>query len=529
MEIEIKDLMDNYAYYHTFCGNEKNIQAIGNRIKRELSIPNEVPLSFLGILQNILNNEPQYFWNRRVAEEVYNKLKKYHKENSIVLVKSLQSSMNIFFNALNSYEYLLDFYQELHNVDLMDDIKTVIYRNPMYIQICENCLMNFYRVLRNVVNSFSEKDYSSQEKLRSVIQILTKFGFSECVNINVNYRNAINHGKSNVTGDSITFQFFQDREEVYEKIKLYEYDRIIEETFDISTGTLVGFIKFFSTHNEVLLKLLSEEDNETINIEWFKLFYRANNTRVMYADKGGNENTQLNIHTRTSIKEKVNLTGALFQILKGSFYYFPNYEKYFVGYKHNRSLDGWIIVTKEELIEYIEKEKTNEPLPKLENVFINDIKTDEVDERAYRFHVFPKVAGEDWYLSGIKDCSIEAYKRIKANLIIEEKLNKNKIKEIVNNATNKAKGLYTPQNPLTETKYGAIEANMVFLSVFYKAKKRRVFTLLPKNKYFVCLANYYDSNDAPRLKDGGTFDWLWNKFKKEKIENIEFAWNPLYK
>lgn len=234
---------------------------------------------------------------------------------------------------------------------------------------------------------------------------------------------------------------------------------------------------------------------------------------------------------RTELQDKTKLLGALFQIIKSASFYFPDYDKYFLGYKHNRSLDGWISLPKLELEEVIKSFDSENYDIEIKDgmIMLWDIQNYAVDERAYKFHIFPKVQGDGWFLSYIKDCSIEGYKRISANLILKNKLKKKEIKEIIFQATAETKKLYTPQNPKIDVPFGNKNADMVFLYIFYKSTIRYAYNLSTDNNFFVGISQYYSKKEAPRLKSGGTFNNLWKLYKKETINDYEIAWNPKYR
>jgi hypothetical protein len=530
MKSEPEELIETFTFFQQACGNFDDLSSRQQQIKKALSVRSnsDIPIILTGILQIISINEPYYYWNKDVTEEIFRELSSYYTKDRQRFEKVFHESLEHFFNAFNSYDYILDFYKELHDVSFANDVKTILYRNPIYIQICENCLANFYRSLRNIIDEFSTSNYSTQETLGEIIPVLRKYNFLKSTSINVNYRNAINHGKATLDGEAITFRFKDQGVNKIESIKLYEFDYIIEDSFDIATGILVGYLKILTVYNDLLQYCLANESNEAILFEWFKFYYRSPNSKILYLNKAELDNSQLNIHLRTSIPDKSHLLMAIVQILRGVHYNFPSYKNYFIGYKHPRSLDGWVRIPKDELEGIINDLRSSRTPRSIEKggVLIWDIQSDNIDERAFKFHTFPPITGQGWFLTNIKDCSIPDFKRIKANLIIEKRSSRKEIKKIIRQAIEKAKELYTPQNPFMEVPFGEKHANIVFLYVFYKSHKRYKFDLQPGNIYFICLANYYDSDDAPKIENGDTFKSLWEKYSKENFGKIELAWNP---
>lgn len=533
MKSVVEEQIETFTFFQQSCSNFDELTSRQDQIKNALAIQQnlDIPIILTGILHIITVTEPYYYWNKNVSEEVFGELSEYYKRDQQRFEKAFRNSLDHFFNAFNSYDYILAFYQELHDVSFTNDIKTILYRNPFYIQICENCLVNFYRSIKCIINEFSTSDYTNQETLGQIIPVLQKYNFIKSTSINVNYRNAINHGKAFVDGESITFRFKDQGIDKLDSIKLHEFDYIIEESFDIATGILVGFLKLLVVNNNLLHHCLANEYREAILFEWFKFYYRSPNLKILYLNIGELDNSQLNIHLTTSISDKSCLFMALMQILRGANNYFPNYKSYFIGYKHPRSLDGWIKIPKAELDGIIDDLRNSRTPPKIAegNVLMWDIQNYRVDEKAYKFHTFPQIVGQGWSLTNVRDCSISGFKRIKANLIIENRSTPKKIKKIIKEATEKTKELFTPQCPYMHLPFGEKPANCLFFYVFYKSQERHKFNLQPENTYFICLANYYESDNSPRLKNGGTFESLWKKYKKENMDKIELAWNPKQK
>ncbi len=166
---------------------------IVKKIQNTLNINHDIPTSLLGILNNMMTNEPHNYWSREVMEEVCDGLSKYYEKDANKFLESFFSAQEHFFAAINSYNAVIEIYSELNDISYEEGLKTKIYRNPIYTQICEDCLMNFYRCLRDIINEYSDKNYSKQNTLGAVLPVLQK-KFPKVVSIDINIRNAISHG-----------------------------------------------------------------------------------------------------------------------------------------------------------------------------------------------------------------------------------------------------------------------------------------------------------------------------------------------
>ncbi len=301
----------------------------------------------------------------------------------------------------------------------------------------------------------------------------------------------------------------------------------------------MGFLKFMLVNYEFFTNLLKSIENsieEDIKFEWKKLDFWTEKRKILFFNKSkpGLDSPQLNVNFQTSVKDQNELVTLMLNLVKAIYLSFPNYDRYFIGYEHNRSPSSFIRVCKEDIVNALSatnhEQKQNSILSnaivKQQDGMIWDIRKEEVDERAYKFHSFPKIRDTNWVVQKIEDCSIEKYKRLKARLIIEGKVSKNEVKTIVEKVIKKVKPLNTPKNPRENVPYGNRSASVVLLDVFYKSNQRGTFTLFPNNKYFICMAHYYATPHIPKIEHGSIHESIWNQLEKESIKKIAFAWNP---
>lgn len=534
---KIKKALDDYQksleiFYHASDNALLNSDKI-RTIQNEFGIASDIPIIFSGLTYYLSSEEPLYYFKKDVMDEIFNQLLKWAENNETDFIDGFINSQEAFFAAVNSYLNIADLFREFGDLSYEIEIKTKIFRNPMYVQICEDCLMNFYRCLRTILNGFCDKDYSSQDTLGQVIPILSKHNFENSIKVDINLRNAINHGNTLISENKISFKYKESGRHKVAMKDIWQYDDAINDLLDIAGGILAGFIKFFVVKSHLLPKLLISEIAENERFEWFKLFYLTTNTRVLFISQAELKKTQINATLQTSIDDKNKLLLALIEIAKGLFFHFPTYEKYFVGYKHNRSINGFISFNLEDFDILTNSNEENAKLLeraiKRQECLVWDIMADDVDERAYKFHVFPKIRGESWHLSRIEDCSSNKSKRIKANLIIEENLSVKQIKEAIKYAVELISEIKTPKSPHINQPYGDTPADAIFLNIFFKNKDRKGFTLLLNNHNFICVAHYYRDRYVVRLEHGGVPKVLWQKYRKEETDNIQIGWNPNFK
>lgn len=497
-----------------------------SRVGQEIGLTSDLPWVFVSLAWEFVSDEPQYYWSHDVAEEIHRRLSELHAQDSAKVSSALDSAQEHFFAGVNSCLSAVSVQRELSDISYEESFKTKIFRNPLYVQLCEDCLMNVYRGLRCVVQAFrTDKDYLKLDTLGQILPALKCNGFSVVCEVDSDIRNAINHGSTVTEGNDILFKHKSVSGYTVRKMRVWEYQDLIDETMDLAGGAIVGLVRFWAQHPE-LIEAMFASDDENIRFQWFSLFFRAPGTRLLFTQRSVVGSPQLTITVETSIQDKDRLLFVLVQILRTAHTVFPNYERYLAGYQHNRSPMGFIRLDRKTLERTSDTAELLKAAIKSGEVLQFPIQQNEVDERAYRFHVFPALAGEGWVIRGIEDCSIEGHKRIKARMLLDGLETRETVRGFVGDALAQIQELRTPKNPREPVPFGDVEADIVFLDVFLRSRKRKSFTLFPNNPNFVCMAHYYATEDAPRLKDGGIPELLWKQMEHEESGEISIAWNP---
>lgn len=523
---DIQYITNSIEMFHYCCNDEPIDEVTFEKIRRELCLIGNPPYCFLELSRKLSLEEPQYYFNKTVMNEVFQNLEVLLESSGSSLVDRFLSAQKYLFIAIKAYEGILSMYKDLNEVSYSEELKARMFRNPIYVQTCEDCLMNFYRFCLEVFST-EEKDYTLQKTLGQALPALKKLGFIQSINIDLDIRNSINHGSSSLLDETYIFKYYEVGKVKSKELKNYEYAEQIDQLIDISGGWLAGFIQFLAKHPEII-SVLSSDTNENNRSEWLKLIYKSHNTDILFVGENKVKSEQLDIAVKSSIVDKNKLLMVFAEIAKGAREFFPAYQKYFIKYSHNRSPGGFIFFEGADLdVVNVSSVSLLEQALNKEACLVWDIEQGEVDERAFNYHVFQHIKGQGWHLSKIIDCS-SSQKRIKANLILEKKFKKGELENIIKYAIAKLKVLYTPKNPKIDVAHGETEASAVFLNVFQKSNNRNSFCLFPSNSNFICLAHYYENSGVTRLRCGGVPESLWNGYEHEVSDNINLAWNPEY-
>lgn len=506
------------------------------KIKELTSIKEDFPIAFLGLLSNIINNEPQYYFSREVSEEVFNNLTHFYKQNSKLFLQTLISTQDIFFDSIKSYFHILDLFKELDNVAFENELKIKLYYLPVIQQLMEYFLNFFYSGINNIINEFVDVDFSKTNKLAGYKNNLTakklgEYTFDKLTNINIDLRNAISHGKIDFSGDKLVYSYTEmgSRKTLYKELTIDELNNIKNELIDIAGGAIIGWIEFIA-NNKLFESIFQENQTEDITFQYFKLYFQNDNVRINSISNSIIGSPQLNIQIKIeNIYEKNSIIHIIILLLKAMYKFFPEYERYFISYKHPFSLTGMISLNKEiidDIVGITDIDKIDKAINNEQALFlVPDIHNYDSNVKAYKFQVFPKIKNESWEVVNINDISVDNIKRYKCNLIIDNiSITKDEIISILFSVSKKIRQLENQRNPYTKIKYGKVEADIVSINVFYRQYTRKPLALLSSNKNFICSAYYYKSNSSHRIDVPFQKNYVF-----EKIKKLDLYWNKNWK
>lgn len=524
----MQNLLSTLFAQYNIVSNNVNLVDKVNIIRDTFSLNEEnIQLFFIGILYDFVKTQPKYFFNRDVENEVWHRLDDLFSQDNEKFSKAFFEQQNDLFNALNLYHHILETYNELDDVAFDTSTKIKIYYLPIITQLMEFCLNHLYRFILYVEDDFVVgKNYKEQNKLGSLKSILNKLNYKFLTDIDINFRNAISHGQVELNGDEVIYSYKEHgtREEVFKAIKSYELEEIKNNLFDIASGCIVGIIKVLMKNNVINEIYLSTIDQKMTQ-EYVKLFLHNENVRVKTFSKGVIGTTQLNIHIAIkNIDDKNQIIHLLVLIGKILYIVFPEYERYFINYTHPYSIGGMISFENLQLHKMHKEEsvtRLDDYLSKESAILIPDIQNTNVDNRSYKFQVFPRIHGFGWEAIQIKDISLDGIKRFDAKILIEDSLiTKEAVEKLLFQVVSKIRILKNQANPITKIKHGTVEADVVCISVFFKSNERKRFALLKSNTDFICTIHYYKSKSVPRIQL--EFE---DNFEFEQLKKFDIFWN----
>lgn len=482
---------------------------------------------FQFIFHKMLYNDPCLYWNKDVYVQTSSLLESLFQNfgNNLEIDEPI---FNYFLMGYNSDCQISDIIADLRNFNLPHDIKTRLYRIPTYTTLLEGCLSNFLRVIAILTGKGIGKDYSTQNSLGNLINnVMSPNGNNEISkNVDVNLRNAINHGKvlmKKTPGNRICFSYVENHIAKCKEMSEYDFDDIINNTFDLVSAVLLSLSKFMNNHITI------------IKIDEFKKTYESFSLLAMRISMPGicchnisdtGNLKQLNVEIEVENTDRAYMTQIAIMLSIIVYEKYNDYEQYMFNFSNPRMANSWIRFKNREVQEMSNNAESFNNIIieaiKREDVVIFDPSTEDVDLNEIKYFCFPNYNSELFIINNVEDASLEQRKRLKAHMYIGEITEKQEILEIIYQAINWLKTLKNPPSATIPQKHGNMEADSLYINV-YKYDTRKNKELFPNNENFVCFVDYNLSGNTT-LVCGGLLQSLWKQFHHEKIDKINIAW-----
>lgn len=479
------------------------------------------------IYHKVLSTDPCYYWNKNVLKEAINLLEDlYFSYNSVISVD--EDIFNYYLMGYNSFYQLTEIIKDLRNFNISTQIKIRLYSIPTYTAILEGCLANFYRVIALLLGQAHGKDYASQNTLGQLVNVLNSHGFNNLTkDVNVNIRNAINHGKiiikREAIGEKICFYYVENRIPSTLELSTYEFDKLIDKAYDAASSVLLGITTFLNKH----MDLLNIDTGKKGYVQFSLLSMRLSLPDIYISsisDTSNNKQLNVEIIIDNTDRGYISQIATLLSVI--IFEQYNDYEQYMFSFSNERMINGWIRYTNEEIHDMYHKNRPIDAVFKdviaRQDYIIFEPSTEDIDLNEIKYYCFPNYKDDKFIVNNIKDASIEDRKRLKAHLYIGDVSSKLEILDTIKNAIEWLKTVKNVPSPTMYHKSGDMEADSLYINV-YRKDLRKNKELFPNNDNFVCMVDY-NKDGISELKHGGIFESIWNKLYHEKIDNMIVSW-----
>ena len=511
-----------YKYYEHY-DDSKLLNEIQQNISTSIA---SLDKEYAYVFHRMMNTRPCIFWNKDVYTQTVSLLEKLFQDHPSEL-KIEADTYNYFLMGYDAYCQLCDTILDISGFNIEQEIKTRLYRLPTYSTILESCLSNFLSLIAVITGQGVGKDYTTQNKLGQLIPVLESNGYTEISQrINVNIRNAINHGKVLMRknpSDQICFYYVENRIQKCQEMAIYEFDNMIDNSLDVVSAVLLAIITFLNNHKQLIQTDLTQKDYVS-----FARLSMSLSIPGIYCSTISNTDNLKQINVEIDIDKTERSYIAQIATLMAVLVYdrYNDYEQYMFSFNHPRMLNGWVRYKKEDLTALFAGTGTFDSVVKAamdrKDFLIFDPSTEDVDLNEVKYFCFPNYSSELYQINNVQDASVEDRKRLRAALYIGDVEDREKILAIIGEALEWLKTLKNPASPQVAKKHGSMPADAIYLNV-YRHDARKNKGLNTKNENFVCFVDYNISGETT-LMNGSLPKVIWDSFHHEKVDNMFIAW-----
>ena len=512
----------------------------------------KVPIEHLMLLYSFSTFKPQKYYSEEIYKRVLDLLCESYQKDSSQTFEILKYFEDSFYYGYGHYTFLCELINGT-NIDGMNRrTKFEFCYLPWYIKTFEGV---YFKVIPIVLSAIlflkeNEKDLTKIDRFknRAKYDKLTKHGFSDLISsCDFVVRNSIGH------------QGFNFEDNMFEENKIRFVDRseskllfdqefidLFEQLLDDCGAIILACLVFrLQHHNEIegLVNLMSYSTSEVLKRELVKNAVENDLVTLKSIKKGtGIVNNReivvvvLSFDSYTWEEEWL----ELFRTLNIIQTYYTKEDYSIVIHNSNvKEKLHFLTISNEPVRSFFKGEISHDEFLKKRNeegrsmlprfkLFLGRIRAG-----VRRIHFIPIIKEEyqrRLEISGmppnpkrlfkilkIEDNRHKLAKQYQASITIPENLDKERIKEIIFEATKEVKKKQIYRNDITKKAWKGKDANIVWLGVFTKEKRKRDMWFFDGFDYYICNTEWSDKNTKGILH---TFD--------EVYKDIKICWNKNY-
>ena len=512
----------------------------------------KVPIEHLMLLYPFSTLKPQKYYNEEIYKRVLDLLCESYQKDSSQTFEILKYFEDSFYYGYGHYTFLCELINGT-NIDGMNRrTKFEFCYLPWYIKTFEGV---YFKVIPIVLSAIlflkeNEKDLTKIDRFknRAKYDKLTKHGFSDLISsCDFVVRNSIGH------------QGFNFEDNMFEENKIRFVDRseskllfdqefidLFEQLLDDCGAIILACLVFrLQHHNEIegLVNLMSYSTSEVFKRELVKNAVENDLVTLKSIKKGtGIVNNreivvvELSFDSYTWEEEWL----ELFRILNIIQTYYIKEDYSIVIHNSNvKEKLHFLTISNEPVRSFFKGEISHEEFLKKINeegrsmlprfkLFLGRIRAGvriihfiptikEEYQRRLETSGMPPNPKRLFKILKIEDNSHKLAKQYQASITIPENLDKERIKEIIFEATKEVKKKQIYRSDITKKAWKGKDANIVWLGVFTKEKRKRDMWFFDGFDYYICNTEWSDKNTKGILH---TFD--------EVYKDIKIGWNKNY-
>ncbi|MDT1957009.1 hypothetical protein MX629_01055 [Carnobacterium divergens] len=496
-----------------------------------------LPSIYHPILYKYLKNSQIKHWDKELFSFSYGKIQELEniigKENmSLTLLSNFQLLSNAYQNLLDIEERIV----LMNRFKGSEELKAKIFSINIY-----NDLLNgvFGELLKLFIAFESTKDNKdlSQKTLTPQIDFLAspKRGYQKITDLaDSNIRNAISHGGVKAVGSKMIFSYRKGKEHLQHESTVYEFKDSLLRLFDGVSGIILSWFGYLCDEN---ISYNEVYGNELINEETSLFFEKLSmSTLLTTCDKV----YQIDINNEAGKRQHVNVEfiGTDLDINSRMFLGIYTAERVFqlrklaiedtimIAFKSPKIVNSFFTINCSVINDLSRGKTTTEKVSQIiwesGNILMFPINDEDRNEFEDSFRHYSDIENDDFYITEIEDISSEDKKRFKAVAYLKRAKRPKHVKSVVGEIIEQIKILENYGFSSNKVKYGKMDADLIYLTVYKKEVRRgKDRALQPNNDNFIAQVQYDKKMEFP-IRNGFVDPYL--KLRREKM--IEYNWNP---
>lgn len=509
-----------YRYYGK-DDSQNILQKVNREIHQNMSACEH---ELLCIMNEVISLEPCCYWNRHVFNQTDAALQSIATQLPTLSIDD--TIFEFFLSGYNAYMQVTNVINDLSGLNDSPAMKNRQFRIPTYVSIVEGCLTNLYRFIALIINQTTTKDYASTYKLNPLCEILNKNGFDKLTeSVNINIRNAINHGGIvfEEDGQKIVFHYTENKRSVSSTFTAYEFDQLINDVYDTASAIILGITVFLNLNWKTVTVDRSSKTFVAFCLLGMELSIPTVRCRYISESPSGE---QLNAEFWVKDTERGYLFECAVLLVMAIYDIYDGYEKYYISFSGERLATSWMCFSNQQVFDMLNRNREPADIIKevinSREVVIFNPSTEPIDLQEIKHFRFPNYQCDTYKISQIEDASLPDRKRLKCRLYIGDIDCRETIIKIIEESIEWLKKIRNVDSPTIHRKNGTMEADALYITI-YRRDARRNKGLLPSNENFIGFVDYNLSGETTLL-NGGLPAKIWAQFHHEKIGKIAIAW-----
>lgn len=444
---------------------------------------------WLSLLTSVVIERQGRYWSRGAMSEIYCGVSRLMEKGASLDAESIR----LFLTGYQAYRQIAPTIKMLDYKYVEPATRVRLYCLPIYVSLAEGCMSNFMRLVVRLIDSVSEKDYSTQDELRSLTDILGKHAFPKLAgSVDSDLRNAINHGGIYVEdgGREIVYRYRSGSKHYEKTLLASQLMRKLHQVFDVASAAVIALTCIFSKNLSLSAWIKSGDTFIRHNLAGVEM---SNATcRCAFVSEVPRFK-QVDFTFDIIRNDRVHVFAQAERILRRTYELLDEYDQFVVSFDNEHLMNNVFRTTRTEMADYLSDGAVPGDLitrmAKRQDALWSDPKAISDDAGRLEYYRYPEYESLSHTIYEVKDVSRTNKKSVCAAVYVGDEKDKSTLIRIIDESVEWLRKLTNLPSPVFDLKHGNMQADCVYFNVYRHdlRTKREVFET---NDNFVCMVEY---------------------------------------